>query len=164
MPTNALPVFAYALLNRVKTVYIMSIIRKKPPIFLIFLLLNMAWVVSACSVNNAPVTHHGINQRGHTPPLNARGTVTNADYTVKRGDTLHSIARTNNVPLRDLISANNVSPPYTLRVGQRLTLPVPRSYQVARGDTLYSISRRFQVDMNTLARTNNLRAPYTVAC
>ena len=66
---------------------------------------------------------------------------------VQRGDTLYSISRRYGVPLKDLINTNNLSAPYTLRVGQKLRLPTKQYHTVQRGDTLYSISRQYNVDV-----------------
>ena len=44
--------------------------------------------------------------------------------TVEKGDTLYSISKRYDMPLRDLIDANGLKPPYTLKVGQVLRLPV----------------------------------------
>ena len=41
-------------------------------------------------------------------------------YTVKRGDTLYGISRTTGTSVRDLARLNNISPPYTIEVGQKL--------------------------------------------
>ncbi len=44
-------------------------------------------------------------------------------YTVKRGDTLYGISRTTTgTSVRDLARLNNISPPYTIEVGQKLKL------------------------------------------
>lgn len=45
-----------------------------------------------------------------------------ATYTVKRGDTLYGISRTTGTSVRDLARLNNISPPYTIEVGQKLKL------------------------------------------
>jgi murein DD-endopeptidase MepM/ murein hydrolase activator NlpD len=42
---------------------------------------------------------------------------------VQSGDTLYAIARRTNVPVRGLIDANGLRPPYTVVAGQRLRLP-----------------------------------------
>ena len=55
--------------------------------------------------------------------------------TVQRGDTLYSISRRYGVPLKDLINTNNLHAPYTLRVGQHLSLPAKQYHTVQRGDT-----------------------------
>lgn len=46
-------------------------------------------------------------------------------YTVKQGDTLFSIARANNVPLRDFAAWNNLEIPYVITIGQQLRLTPP---------------------------------------
>lgn len=43
-------------------------------------------------------------------------------YTVKRGDTLYAISRRTGTSVRDLARLNNISPPYTIEVGQKLKL------------------------------------------
>ena len=43
-------------------------------------------------------------------------------HTVKRGDTLYGISRTTGTSVRDLARLNNISPPYTIEVGQKLKL------------------------------------------
>jgi murein DD-endopeptidase MepM/ murein hydrolase activator NlpD len=101
----------------------------------------------------APVVNMG---SGSTPD-SASGTIM-----VQKGDSAYTIARRYNVPLRDLIEANRLSPPYKLEVGQRLTLPTARQYIVQRGDTLYGISRMNNVDVSELTRLNNLTAPFAV--
>ncbi len=42
---------------------------------------------------------------------------------VMPGDTLFSIARANNVHVRQLSAANSIAPPYNINIGQTLTLP-----------------------------------------
>ncbi|MFZ3034925.1 MAG: M23 family metallopeptidase [Parvibaculum sp.] len=83
-------------------------------------------------------------------------------YVVKRGQTLFAISRETNIPIRSLIDANNLQPPYALRTGQRLTIPSARFHVVARGDTVYSISRTYGVDMATLTATNHVSPPYNI--
>lgn len=82
--------------------------------------------------------------------------------TVQRGDTLYSISRRYGVPLKDLINANNLHAPYTLHVGQVLSLPAKQYHTIQRGDTLYSISRQYNVDITSLSRVNNLQTPYSL--
>lgn len=81
---------------------------------------------------------------------------------VQRGDTLYSISRRYGVPLKDLINANNLHAPYTLRVGQSLNLPAKQYHIVQRGDTLYSIARQHNVDVTSLSRVNNMQTPYSL--
>ena len=105
----------------------------------------------------------GIN---YVPP---GGTVTDTNglYTVKRGDTLYSIARQYNISVAELRNLNGLTS-NTLSIGQTLkvpTLEVPETpqqdeYIVESGDTLYSIANKFNVPVNDLISYNEL--PTTV--
>jgi murein DD-endopeptidase MepM/ murein hydrolase activator NlpD len=81
---------------------------------------------------------------------------------VQSGQTVYSIARRYNLEVRDLIAANFLLPPYTVKPGRILVLPQPSTYYVRNGDTVYSISREFGVDMSSLVRLNRLKKPYTI--
>ncbi len=48
---------------------------------------------------------------------------TNGSITVRSGQTMYSLARANGLSVSQLASANNISYPYSLRVGQRLSVP-----------------------------------------
>lgn len=118
----------------------------------LFLLL---FIICGCSSGRIPLLNYSADTwwGGGTP-----------DYvTVRKGDTLYSIARRYDVPIRELIETNNLRPPYGLRIGQRLRMPDAKYHVVAKGDTLYNISKRYNVDMRQLSRTNNLREPFTLA-
>lgn len=81
---------------------------------------------------------------------------------VQKGDTLYSLSRKYEVPLRSIIEENNLSAPYTLNVGQNLRLPVRQTHTVVKGDTLYNISKKYNVDITSLSRLNDLEEPYTL--
>lgn len=82
--------------------------------------------------------------------------------TIKKGDTIYSIAKNNNVPLRDLIIRNNLKPPYTLSIGQQIFMPNTAFHIVQKEDTVYSISRKYNVNLNSLVKLNNLKEPYII--
>ena len=82
--------------------------------------------------------------------------------TVQRGDTLYSLSKRYEVPLRSLIEENNLSSPYTLNVGQRLSLPTRPTYTVVKGDTLYGIAKKKNVDITSLSKLNGLSEPYAI--
>ena len=82
--------------------------------------------------------------------------------TVHAGETLYAISRRYGVPVRELIEANGLTPPYALAAGRRLTVPQVRLHVVQPGETLYSVSRAYGIDTTTLARSNALPPPYTV--
>ncbi|MFA7429818.1 MAG: M23 family metallopeptidase [Rhodospirillaceae bacterium] len=85
-----------------------------------------------------------------------------ASVIVQRGDTVYGISRQYGVPMKDIIEANQLSPPYALLIGQMLVMPRPRSHVVRRGDTLSAIARVYDVDMNATARINRLAPPYLI--
>ena len=102
---------------------------------------------------------------GPLPPVTTIGTAPDSAggaVIVARGDSLYTLSRRYNVPLRDLIEVNRLTPPYNLEPGQRVLLPSSRQYIVQKGDTLTSISRMFNVEMTELSRLNALNAPYAV--
>ena len=88
-------------------------------------------------------------------------------YIVKRGDTLYSIARDNNITVSELKQLNNLSN-NTIYIGQQLLLKkrieeeLPNEndklYIVKKGDTLYSISRKLNISADTLKSLNKLNS------
>ena len=92
-------------------------------------------------------------------------------YTVKAGDTLGGIAARHHSSSAAIASANHITNPNALKVGQVLRIPaasavkkpaakkatVPASrYTVKGGDTLFAISRRTGVPVQQLMRANNM--------
>lgn len=83
-------------------------------------------------------------------------------YVVQRGDTVYGIATAHGVPMRSFIELNHLDPPYTLFVGQVLTIPPRPTHVVRRGDTVYRIAQTYNVDMSALVRVNDLAPPYVI--
>ena len=80
-------------------------------------------------------------------------------YIVKKGDSLYSIARSNNMTVDKLKSLNNLTS-NILSIGQRLIISsgsnVPNNvYILKHGDTLWSIANNFNVSVNDLKKINN---------
>ena len=80
--------------------------------------------------------------------------------TVAKGDTLYTIARRYDVPLRSIIDANHLDPPFRVAAGTTLELPQERFHAVKQGDTLYGIARLYGVEVSALASLNRLAPPY----
>jgi len=93
-----------------------------------------------------------------TGPAPARGPI----HVVRRGDTVYAISRRYGVPARSIIDHNGLRPPYPLKVGQRLSLPLPRRHRVARKETVYGISRRYGVPVRSVIDANRLVPPYSL--
>lgn len=84
-------------------------------------------------------------------------------YTVNAGDTLSNIARRFNIPLISLINANNLTAPYTIYIGQPLSMPPGvTTYVVKPGDSVYAIARSYGLPVSLILRANGIDAPYTI--
>lgn len=81
---------------------------------------------------------------------------------VQRGDTLYSLARRYDVSVKELAEANNLKPPYALKVGQMLRLSSVRYHTVQKGDTLSSIARKYNLNVRELGKNNGLEPPYSL--
>ena len=107
-------------------------------------------------------------------------------YTVQKGETLYSIARTLGVKADDLMKYNGITDPSRLLAGQRLKIPAVTnsgtaptnsgtatgtgisggapggftSYRVVWGDTFYSIARKFSVTEKAIREANGLKDNY----
>ena len=88
-------------------------------------------------------------------------------YTVKRGDTLYSLAQKYGTSVDQIIKLNNLKS-NTLQIGQQLKIPetynideqvsLPDyiSYTVKKGDNIYSIARLNNIDVDTIIKDNSL--------
>ena len=85
-----------------------------------------------------------------------------SQITVEKGDTLYTISRRYDVPLRSIIDANHLDPPFQVAAGTKLDLPQERFHVVKQGDTLYGIARLYGVEVSGLASLNRLNPPYAL--
>ena len=87
-------------------------------------------------------------------------------YTVKKGDSLYSIANKYNTTVDELKRINNLTS-NILSIGQVLKLPSDKvsdvekeentiSYTVQKGDSLYSIARKYSTTIDKIKDLNNL--------
>lgn len=83
-------------------------------------------------------------------------------HNVVRGDTLYSVSQRYKIAMRDIVQYNSLTPPFALKVGQRIKLPPPREYTVKKGDTIYAVSRIFDISPWELAQMNSMSEPYTL--
>ncbi|MGY4027380.1 peptidoglycan DD-metalloendopeptidase family protein [Aeromonas rivuli] len=144
----------------------------------------LSGLLAACSSSTTPAPVQGLSSEGSVRAVPSRQgsiskpTISGRSYTVKRGDTLYSIAFNAGSDVPSLANLNGIGAPYNIHPGQVIRLdgaegsPVmvsstssgsaARTYQVRRGDTLSSIGRQFGVANQTLAQRNNLSAPYNL--
>ncbi len=80
--------------------------------------------------------------------------------TIQPGDSVWSISERTGVTMPAIIELNRLAPPYLLRVGQVLRLPVGKTYTIVPRDTLYGVSRKLGLSMADIVRLNNLEPPY----
>jgi murein DD-endopeptidase MepM/ murein hydrolase activator NlpD len=129
------------------------------------IVITLALALAGC-VRRGPPAPVVMALPGHQPAANAATNIGLAarpdSIIVQPGETLYAVSRRYAVPLRPLIEANNLQPPFGLVSGRRLILPKVRTYTVQPGDTLLGLSRRFGVDASTLARTNEIEPPSPV--
>ncbi|MFC3051300.1 M23 family metallopeptidase [Kordiimonas pumila] len=116
---------------------------------------------TSTAANPVPVRTQTISANTLTPvssPTSGGGRVV-----VKKGDTLYAISRAYGVPVRSLISENNLSEPFQLKIGQVLSVPGTKVHSVQKGETGYSISRQYGVTASALMEANNIKPPYRLA-
>ncbi|KKK40004.1 hypothetical protein WQ57_01670 [Mesobacillus campisalis] len=81
-------------------------------------------------------------------------------YTVRQGDTVSRIAKRWELPVDSLIAANNLAPPYTIYVGQQLSVPPGVDVtNVKAGDTVYKIAQAYGVPPAVIIQENQLQPP-----
>jgi murein DD-endopeptidase MepM/ murein hydrolase activator NlpD len=101
--------------------------------------LVLAALIAGCNASGAPegakITTSGAggtyNQPTNMGSTGYSATAPNgyaAPYTVVPGDTVYGVAQRMNVPVRSLIDANGLKPPYRLAPGQQLAMPGGGTY------------------------------------
>ena len=82
-------------------------------------------------------------------------------YIVEKGDTIESIGRKYNIPVIEIIKANNLKAPYLLNEGDSLTIPtglynIFDYYVVKKGDNLCEIAQKNNISLDLLLGVNGL--------
>jgi LysM repeat protein len=86
-------------------------------------------------------------------------------YSVQAGDYLYLLGQRFQVPWQSIASQNGISSPYTLYVGESLTIPLSSTYvtyTVQAGDYLGLIGHKYEVPWQTIASANGIYSPYVI--
>ncbi len=108
--------------------------------------------IGACSQNPSSFKTYGVT----------KGAGSTGIHTVLAGDTIYKIAQNYQLPMREIITLNNISAPYVLNTGFRMKLPPPNEYRVRANDSIFSISKLYEVSPNRLVELNKLKPPYNL--
>ena len=96
------------------------------------------------------------------PPPPSPGNIPGGQVTVGHDETVYQVSQRTGSPVRDLIDANHLRPPYRLASGQTLVVPRTPTHVVQRGETLYTIADAEGVELYSLARMNELTPPFAL--
>ncbi len=86
--------------------------------------------------------------------------VNDSVYVVQSGDTLYKIEAQSGTGLRQIVDANGLVLPYTVKIGQRLMIPGGLYHRVVRGETGIAISRAYGASWADIVTLNTIQPPY----
>ena len=92
-------------------------------------------------------------------------------YTVKKGDSLYSIARVYNTTVEEIMKLSHLTST-SLSIGQQLVIPETEitepvlpsitTYTVKRGDSLYQIAKNFNTTVDKIKKDNLYHIPHMI--
>ena len=82
-------------------------------------------------------------------------------HVVQQGETLWDIAQAYGITVDSIVSANDLSNPNRLRVGQKLEILTVKGvlHEVASGESLWEIAQRYKVSVDEIAEVNSISDP-----
>lgn len=86
--------------------------------------------------------------------------VSGGTHRVSAGETLGSIAQKSGASVTEIATANSLSPPYALSIGQSLLIPASRFHRVTAGETGIAIARAYGLPWADLVALNGLEEPF----
>ena len=87
-------------------------------------------------------------------------TVATSTYVVQPGDTLRGIGNRTGAGSEAIARANGLTPPFAIRIGQKLTIPGGRYHLVAEGETGIAIASAYGVAWSRIVAANGLTEPF----
>ena len=87
-------------------------------------------------------------------------TIANSTYVVQPGDTLRGVAQRVGAGAENIADANGLTAPFSLRPGQRLTIPGGRYHLVRAGQSGIAIALAYGVNWADIIDANDLAEPY----
>ena len=76
-------------------------------------------------------------------------------HEIRKGDSLYSLSRTDNVSIDEIMERNPDVDVYNLRIGDRLCIPIKHMpYVTVEGDTLDEVLDRFHINYETFRKAN----------
>ena len=80
-------------------------------------------------------------------------------YTVKKGDTLWSLAKSYGTDVNTIVNTNNIRNPNSLKIGQKILILTTNGviHSVSRGESLWTISRRYNTTVDQIAWANEIK-------
>ena len=82
-------------------------------------------------------------------------------HVVQQGETLWDIAQAYGITVDSIVSANDLSNPNRLKVGQKLEILTVKGvlHEVAVGESLWEIAQRYKVSVDEIAEVNSISDP-----
>lgn len=132
-------------------------------------------VTDANSASLAEIRRNIRRNAEGAPGIDDEGGASSISYTIRKGDTLYSIARKYSTTIKAISRANNMQENKRLKVGKTIVIPAtgsgrktmgdelqPRVHMVAKGETIRSISRKYGVTVEEIIQANKIRNPRSI--
>lgn len=109
-----------------------------------------------------------------TSGMDNDGRSSSIPYTIRKGDTLYSIARKHSTTVKALARVNHMTENQSLRVGKTIAVPTGsgqdtrsdeqqvRVHKVVKGETVKSISKKYGVGVEEIIFANNIKDPRSI--
>ncbi|WP_192987461.1 LysM peptidoglycan-binding domain-containing protein [Carnobacterium mobile] len=136
-------------------------------------LLKIGQLIKIPAATTTPATPKPATPKPATPkPTTPKPAPVALTYTIKKGDTLYSIAKKYGVTVQDIVTTNTLANANVIKIGQVIKIPGKTSaaptqpttvkYTVKAGDTVYSIAKKHGTTVQKIASANKLNAAYLI--